>query len=136
MSYKQTLIVIGILLTGIFFKAQTVEAAGYCSGGTWEGFDKVPASCNDSRCTATGIPYSTCVCTAPYCNFSYVAAGEPPCTGNSQQSQCSTPQWECNNGVSCQWNEPTNTPVPPGPTNTPVPGQPTNTPAPAAPTAL
>ncbi len=118
-----------IIFCFLFFSVVTpVYSAGYCTGGTWEGYAKRPGSCNDPSCIRTGFPDPDCVCTLPFCDTSYTLAGEPPCGGNTQEYQCSTPAWECSNGVSCNWIEivPTNTPRPVGPTNTP--GGPTNTP--------
>ena len=108
------LVTIGLLF---FVNVRTVKA--YCGGGTWMGFDRTEQSCNDIRCDGDGSPYEWCSCEEARCDYSSAIAAET-CSDYTSEGSCTTPGgWECNNGVSCSWqDESTPTPIPDPPTPT------------------
>jgi len=129
-----SLAITGLLLVGT---VHTVKAQGYCGGGTWMGYDKDPLVC-DEDCFGPGDPYPSCTCTGGDCDTSSVRAAET-CSDYTSEGSCTTPGgWECNNGVSCSWqDESTPTPRPtqvpptmPIPTDEPTVGP--NTPTPTS----
>lgn len=117
---------LALLTSLLLFLVANTPVGAVCGGGTWRGYQKLPEVCE----TTVGLPCARgdedCTCTGGYCDSRYVQA-EERCSDYSD-ANCTTPAWECDNGVSCRV-VPTATPAP-APTNTPTPVGPTYTPTP------
>jgi len=140
---------LALLTSLILFLAANAPVGAVCGGGTWRGYQRLPESCEDSAGDPCSRGDDDCTCTGGYCDSRYTQA-EERCSDYSDAA-CTTPAWECDNGVSCSvvpttppQPTPTRTPTPIGPTYTPTPTPrgatpvptraPTPTSAPATPT--